>query len=209
MQNQNAAIMRKLSDPDFQASLVNRSLGLVTGLSVLLGAFVIHDAWIWTHPPLPKYFIVDGKSAPRAMTAVDSPVVNDAELLDWTVKAVLAPYNVNYHDYPLELNTAGRRFTTNGWSTFAGSYIKSGNFEAMKKGMLLCFAQAQRSAVIVDSKIVGGALAYRVQVPIVQTCQNTNEANTQRMMLTALVVRTNAEDHPEGLQIEQLVAVAQ
>jgi len=209
MQNQNAAIMRKLSDPDFQASLVNRSLGLVTGLSVLLGAFVIHDAWIWTHPPTPKYFIVDGKSAPRAMTAVDSPVVNDAELLDWTVKAVLAPYNVNYHDYPLELNTAGRRFTTNGWSTFAGSYIKSGNFEAMKKGMLLCFAQAQRSAVIVDSKIVGGALAYRVQVPIVQTCQNTNEANTQRMMLTALVVRTNAEDHPEGLQIEQLVAVAQ
>ena len=129
--------------------------------------------------------------------------------IDWTVKAVLAPYNVNYHDYPLELNTAGRRFTTNGWSTFAGSYIKSGNFEAMKKGMLLCFAQAQRSAVIVDSKIVGGALAYRVQVPIVQTCQNTNEANTQRMMLTALVVRTNAEDHPEGLQIEQLVAVAQ
>ncbi|VFU17628.1 Intracellular multiplication protein IcmL (plasmid) [Methylocella tundrae] len=209
MQNQNAAIMRKLSDPDFQASLVNRSLGLVTGLSVLLGAFVIHDAWIWTHPPTPKYFIVDGKSAPRAMTAVDSPIVNDAELLDWTVKAVLAPYNVNYHDYPLELNTAGRRFTTNGWSTFAGSYIKSGNFEAMKKGMLLCFAQAQRSAVIVDSKIVGGALAYRVQVPIVQTCQNTNEANTQRMMLTALVVRTNAEDHPEGLQIEQLVAVAQ
>ncbi|WPP02820.1 DotI/IcmL/TraM family protein [Methylocella tundrae] len=201
--------MRKLSDPDFQASLVNRSLGLVTGLSVLLGAFVIHDAWIWTHPPTPKYFIVDGKSAPRAMTAVDSPIVNDAELLDWTVKAVLAPYNVNYHDYPLELNTAGRRFTTNGWSTFAGSYIKSGNFEAMKKGMLLCFAQAQRSAVIVDSKIVGGALAYRVQVPIVQTCQNTNEANTQRMMLTALVVRTNAEDHPEGLQIEQLVAVAQ
>ena len=163
MQNQNAAIMRKLSDPDFQASLVNRSLGLVTGLSVLLGAFVIHDAWIWTHPPTPKYFIVDGKSAPRAMTAVDSPIVNDAELLDWTVKAVLAPYNVNYHDYPLELNTAGRRFTTNGWSTFAGSYIKSGNFEAMKKGMLLCFAQAQRSAVIVDSKIVGGALAYRVQ----------------------------------------------
>ena len=209
MQNQNAAIMRKLSDPDFQASLVNRSLGLVTGLSVLLGAFVIHDAWIWTHLPTPKYFIVDGRSAPRAMTAVDSPIVNDAELLDWTVKAVLAPYNVNYHDYPLELNTAGRRFTTNGWSTFAGSYIKSGNFEAMKKGMLLCFAQAQRSAVIVDFKIVGEALAYRVQVPIVQTCQNTNEANTQRMMLTALVVRTNAEDHPEGLQIEQLVAVAQ
>ena len=209
MQNQRAAIMRKLSDPDFQASLVNKSLGLVMGLSVLLAAFVIHDAWIWTHPPTPKYFVVDGRNPPRAMAALDSPIINDAELLDWTVKAVLAPYNVNYHDYPVELNTAGRRFTGNGWSTFAGSYIKSGNFEAMKAGMLLCFAQAQRSAVITETLILEGALAYRIQVPILQTCQNSNQANTQKMMLTALVKRTNSEDHPDGLAIEQLVAVAQ
>jgi len=209
MQNQHAALMRKLSDPDFQASLVNRSLGLVTFLSVALSAFVIHDAWIWTHQPTPKYFIVDGRNPPRAVTALDSPIVSDAELLNWTVRAVLAPYNVNYHDYPEELNTAGRRFTNNGWSTFADSYIKSGNFEAMKQGMLLCFAQAQRSAVITESKIVNGALGYHIQVPIVQSCQNSNQVNTQKMMLTALVLRTNSEDHLDGLAVEQLVAVAQ
>ena len=44
MENQRAAVARKLSDPDFQASLVNKSLGLVMGLCVLLAAFVIHDA---------------------------------------------------------------------------------------------------------------------------------------------------------------------
>jgi len=209
MQNQRAAIMRKLSDPDFQASLVNKSLGLVVGLSVLVAALVTCLAWIWTHPPPPKYFIVDGRNPPRAITALDSPIVSDAELLNWTVRAVLAPYNVNYHDYPEELNTAGRRFTDNGWKTFADSYIKSGNFDAMKKGMLLCFAQAQRSAVITESKIVEGALAYRIQVPIVQTCQNSNQINTQNLMLTALVLRTNAEDHLDGLAVEQLVAVVQ
>ena len=122
---------------------------------------------------------------------------------------MLAPYNVNYHDYPEELNTAGRRFTNNGWGTFADSYIKSGNFEAMKQGMLLCFAQAQRSAVITESKIVNGALGYRIQVPIVQLCQNSNQVNTQKMLLTALVLRTNSEDHLDGLAVEQLVAVAQ
>ncbi len=209
MQNQRAAIMRKLSDPDFQASLVNKSLGLVVGLSVLVAALVTCLAWIWTHSPTPKYFIVDGRNPPRAITALDSPIVSDSELLNWTVRAVLAPYNVNYHDYPEELNTAGRRFTDNGWKTFADSYIKSGNFDAMKKGMLLCFAQAQRSAVITESKIVEGALAYRIQVPIVQTCQNSNQINTQNLMLTALVLRTNAEDHLDGLAVEQLVAVVQ
>jgi len=208
MENQRAAVARKLSDPDFQSSLVNKSLGLVMGLSVALAAFVIHDAYIWANPPTPKYFIVDGEHAPRPVAALDSPIVNDAQLLDWTVKWASAPYNVNYHDYPEELNTAGRHFTLNGWRTFAESYIKSGNYEAMKQGMMLCFAQAQRAAVIVETKILSGALGYRIQFPILQTCQNSQQANTQKMMLTALVVRTNDEDHRDGIAIDQLVAEA-
>ena len=208
MENQRAAVARKLSDPDFQASLVNKSLGLVMGLCVLLAAFVIHDAYIWANPPTPKYFIVDGEHAPRPVTPLDSPIVSDAQLLDWTVKWASAPYNVNYHDYPEELNTAGRHFTLNGWRTFAESYIKSGNYEAMKQGLMLCFAQALRAAVIVDTKLISGALAYRIQFPIVQTCQNTQQANTQKMILTALVVRTNDEDHRDGIAIDQLVAEA-
>ncbi len=208
MQNQHAAIMRKLSDPDFQASLVTKCLALVMGMAAVLVAFVVHDIYLWTHLPAPKYFIVDGKNAPRAVTPVDSPVVDDAELLAWTVKAILAGYNVNYHDYPVQLNTAGRRFTPSGWNSFAGSYIKGGNFEAMKRAMLLCFAQAQRAAVISEATIVGGALAYRIQVPIIQTCQNSQQQSTQNLMVTALVLRTNAEDHPDGLVVDQLIAAA-
>jgi intracellular multiplication protein IcmL len=208
MENQRAAVSRKLSDPDFQASLVNKSVGLVMLLCVVLAAFVVHDAYIWANPPTPKYFIVDGEHAPRPVAALDSPIVSDAQLLDWTVKWASAPYNVNYHDYPEQLNTAGRHFTLNGWRTFAESYIKSGNYDAMKQGLMLCFAQAQRAAVIVDTKLISNALAYRVQFPIVQTCQNTQQTNTQKMILTALVVRTNDEDHRDGIAIDQLVAEA-
>jgi intracellular multiplication protein IcmL len=209
MVNQHAAIMRKLSDPDFQAGLVNKSLGLVMGLSILLTGFVAHDAYLWANPPTPKYFIIDGKNPPKEVRPVDSPIMDDTQLLNWTVTAILAPYNVNYHDYPEQLNRAGRKFTTAGWSSFARSYIASGNYDAMKKGMLLCFAQQQRAAVITETSFEGGALAYRIQVPVVQTCQNTQEANSQKMMLTALVRRTNAEDHTDGLVIDQLVAKAQ
>lgn len=62
--------------------------------------------------------------------------------------------------------------------------------------------------MIVETKIQAGALAYRIQFPIIQTCQNSQQANTQKMTLTALVVRTNDEDHRDGLAIDQLVAVA-
>jgi intracellular multiplication protein IcmL len=208
MQNDRAAIMRKLSDPEFQASLVNKCIALVLAMGAMIIVFVIHDIYIWANPPTPRYFYIDGKNPPRPAVALTSPIVDDPQLLDWTVRAILAAYNVNYHDYPEQLNTASRKFSLNGWNSFAQSYIKGGNYDVMKKAMLLCFAQAQRAAVISEATVVRGALAYRIQVPIVQTCENTQQQSTQNLMMMALVVRTDAEDHPDGLVIDQLVAVA-
>ena len=206
MANQNAAITRRLSDPDFQGQLVSRCLLLTSVTAGLLAVSLVHDAWMWVHPPQPKFYIVDGKGPPREVRGLDSPVLDDAELLDWTVKAALAPYDIDYYNYPILLNTASRRFTVRGWNTFAASFIDKGNFDEIKRARLLCHAQAQRAALIHQSSYVEGALAYQIQVPIVQTCENVNQVSTNFLMINALVVRTNADDHPDGLVIDQMVA---
>jgi intracellular multiplication protein IcmL len=206
MQNQAAAVNRRLSDPDFQGWIVHKCILLVVALFALLGVFVLHDIWVWTHPARPQYFYVDGRNPPRPAAALDSPVVDDAELLEWTVRWVIAPYNVNYHEYAEQLNIAGRHYTRNGWNSFAQSYIQSGNFEAMKRSRLLCYAQAQRAAVIRQTSVVDGRLAYQVQFPMVQTCENSNQQSPQSLMMTALVVRVDDIDYPDGLAIEQLIA---
>jgi intracellular multiplication protein IcmL len=41
-----------------------------------------------------------------------------------------------------------------------------------------------------------------------QTCENVNQTSANVLMISALVVRTNSDDHPDGLAIEQLVARA-
>ncbi len=206
MRNQRAAVARRLSDPDFQGTLVSRCLALTLGMAALVGVSLLHDAWTWTHPVQPRYFFTDGKHAPRPVVALDSPIVDDTELLNWTVKAVLAPYNVDYYNYPVELNTASRRFTLRGWNTFAQSFISQGNFDELKRARLLCHAQAQRAAVIHQTSYVQGALAYQIQFPVTQTCENVNQTSTNNMVVTALVIRTNDDDHPDGLAIDQLVA---
>jgi intracellular multiplication protein IcmL len=175
-------------------------------MGALLAVSLIHDAYVWMNPIEPRYFFVDGKNPPRPAVALDSPIVDDTELLEWTVKAVLAPYNVDYFNYPVELNTASRRFTVKGWNTFASSYIAQGNFDELKRARLLCHAQSQRAAVIHQTSYFQGALAYQVQVPITQTCENVNQTSTNNLMITALVVRTNSDDHADGLAIDQLVA---
>ncbi len=206
MQNQANAVSRRLSDPDFQASLVNRCILLTLGMMALLGASLVHDAYVWMNPPKPGFFRIDGRNPPQPMVALTSPIVDDTELLQWAVKAVLAVYSQNYHDYQEQSNVAGRRFTFDGWNSFATVYNATGNLAAMKRARLTCYAQAQRAALIREVKVLRGRLAYDVQFPVLQTCQNTQSENTKRLMMTALVVRTDIEDHPDGLAIDQLVA---
>jgi intracellular multiplication protein IcmL len=208
MKNSEAAIMRRLTDPDFQAALVNRSLVLVLGMAGILAASLVHDAWVWTHPPAPIYFRVDGTHAPVQLTPLDSPIIDDTQLLDWTVRSVLVAYNVNYHDYPTQLNTASRHFTPHGWNTFAGSYIATGNLDELKRAMLLCYADSQRAAIITGSREVNGVLHYDIEFPIIQTCQNTQMQTTQNLVMKVVVVRINDLDHVDGVAIDQLVAVA-
>jgi intracellular multiplication protein IcmL len=206
MQNSASAVRRRISDPDFQGSLVKWCIGMTATMAVLLGLSLLHDAWVWANPPAPKYFFVDGRNPPRPAVALDSPIVDDVQLLQWTVHAILATYSVDYHNYPSQLNTAGRSFSPEGWKSFADSYIASGNFDAMKKASLLCYAQAQRAATIPNTEIVGGRLAYRVEFPMVQTCQNTQQFTTQTLVMSAIVMRTDDQRHPDGLVIERLVA---
>ena len=170
------------------------------------GLSLIHDAYVWAHPARPLFFISDGKGFTRPLTPVDSPIVDDTELLQWTVQAAIAPYNVDYWNYAKELNTASRKFTLRGWNTFAGSYVGQGNFDELKRARLLCHAQSQRAALIHQTSFVQGALAYTIEVPIVQTCENVNQTSTNNLLVTAVVVRTNTDDHPDGLAIDQLVA---
>ena len=209
MRNSSAAVSRRLSDPDFQGVLVSRCLGLTVVMAVLLGVSIAHDAWEWTHPAPPRYFFTDGKHAPRPVVALDSPIVDDTQLLQWTVQAILAPYNVDYYNYPVELNTASRKFTLHGWNTFARSFISQGNFDELRRARLLCHAQTERAALIHQTSYVLGALAYQIQVPIVQTCENVNQTSSNKLMITAVVIRTNDDDHPDGLAIDQLVASPQ
>ena len=86
--------------------------------------------------------------------------------------------------------------------------MAGGSFEAMKRGRMVCYAQAQRAATIADTRISSGRLTYNIQFPVMQTCENSQQTSTNNLVISAMVVRTNDEDRPDGLVIDQLVAMA-
>ena len=60
--------------------------------------------------------------------------------------------------------------------------------------------------MIHQTSFVAGKLAYQIQFPMTQTCENVNQTSTNTLIMTALVIRTNDDDHPDGLAVDQLVA---
>ena len=140
---------------------------------------------------------------PREVKASDSPIVDDASC--WTGQS--RPSSRHTMLITTTIRPAGYGVPAvhgQGWNTWAASFIDSGNLAELKRARLLCHAQAQRAAMINQISSVQGALAYQVQVPIVQTCENVNQARTNELMVTALVIRTNSDEHPDGLAIDQL-----
>jgi len=205
MKIRNAAVLRRLDDPEFQGVVVDRSLLLNMVLATALAAFTLHDAYIWTHSPKPLFFFVDGQNAPRPAVPLTSPILGQDQLLSWAVKWSIAPYNINYRDFPQQLNVAGAHYTLDGWNTFAHSFIQAGNLAKLRSAKLLCYAQPTRAATVRAQSIVDGHSRYVVQFPFIQTCENVNQQNTQMLMATATIDRVEDLDHRDGLAIQQLV----
>jgi len=209
MSRSSGSLSRRLTDPDFQGKIVERSLQTSIALAAVVVVLGVLLARAWSYHPHPKYFFVDGINAPRPAIALNSPILSQEDFLSWVIKWSLKPYNINYRDYPSQLNAAGSHFTINGWNTFAQSFVQDGNLAKMKEAKLLCYAQPTRAATIRQQSMVNGHHHYVVQFPFVQTCENVNQESSQTLIATVHVERVEDQDHPDGIAITQLVASPQ
>lgn len=206
MSNHSAAVARKLADPDFTQKLLRRSFMIQSVMALAILGLVADRIWIGHHPPQPKFFYTDGKGTPYQIAALDAPVMSDADLLTWTVKSVVAAYTVNFKEYRDQLSRASGHFTVRGWNSFGTAFIQTGNFEQLKRARLVTTAQPERAATIRDRAVIGGKLTYKIELPLIVTYENENQANTQRLLVTVLVVRAIETEHPDGIAIDQINA---
>ena len=206
MNNHSAVVARKLADPDFTQKLLRRSFLIQTVMTVAILGLVADRIWIGHHPPAPHYFYTDGRGTPYEVSPLDAPVMSDADLLTWSVKSVVAAYTVNFKEYRDQLSRASAHFTIRGWNSFGTAFIQTGNFEQLKRARLVTTAQPERAATIRDRAVIGDRLTYKIELPLIVTYENENQANTQHLLVTLLVVRAIETEHPEGIAIDQLNA---
>lgn len=181
-------------------------LTLLQGVIILglLGAmyFVIK-----IHQPENRYFATteDGRLIP--MVALNEPNLSTPALMSWVAQAATEVMTFGFNDYRRRLQEASRNFTRSGWESFTQALQKSRIIEMVDANQQVVTAAPQGAPILESEGLVAGRYQWVVQIPLVVTYQSGPRVKSDSLLVTVVVVRVPRLESPNGVGIEQWVAV--
>lgn len=181
-------------------------LSLIQGLIILglLGAmyYVIH-----VHQPENRYFATteDGRLVP--MVALSEPNLSTPALMSWVAQAATEVMTFGFNDYRRRLQESSRNFTRRGWESFTQALQKSRIIEMVEVNQQVVTAAPRGAPILQSEGLVGGRYQWVVQLPLVLTYQSGARTKSDSLLVTVVIVRVPRLESPNGVGIEQWIAV--
>lgn len=182
-------------------------LCLIEGVVILflLGAmyFVIH-----IHQPQDRYFATteDGRLIP--MVALNEPNLSTPALMSWVAQASTEVMTFGFNDYRRRLQESSRNFTRKGWESFTSALQKSRIIEMVEASQQVVTAAPAGAPILESEGLVAGRYQWIIQLPLVLTYQSGSLTKSDNLLVTVVVVRVPRLESPNGVGIEQWIAVA-
>lgn len=129
-------------------------------------------------------------------------------LLTWVSFAASDIMSFGFNDADLRFGLASDYFTEKGWSTYADAFNKSRILEMVQANQQVVTAAPSGAPVLVAGNVKDGIYQWVVEVPMVVSYQSGAKTQTQKILLTVLVNRSDDAKHPYGIAINQWIAVA-
>ncbi len=183
-------------------------------MTVLLGAIVIIIvlavalAYSAMHRPEPVYFATADGWRLQQLTPLSEPLLDDEQVLQWSVDAVGHIFGFNFVDYRDQLQKASQYFTQEGYQQFIQALGASNNLETVKTQKLVLSAVVTKAPVVIAEGKLNGVYAWRVQMPVMITLQSASQQLTQNVMLSLVIVRASTLDKTSGVAIAQFIEQA-
>ncbi|HEY8190631.1 MAG TPA: type IVB secretion system apparatus protein IcmL/DotI [Micavibrio sp.] len=163
---------------------------------------------IQTHQPKNRYFATteDGRLVP--MVSLDQPNLSAPALMSWVAQSATEVMTFGFNDYRRRLQEASRNFTRRGWESFTQALDRSRIIEMVEANQQVITAAPQGAPVLQSEGLVNGRYQWTVQIPMIVTYQSGTKTRSDRLLITVVVVRTPRLESPNGVGIEQWIAVA-
>lgn len=181
-------------------------LAIIQGFVILglLGAmyFVIE-----VHQPENRYFATteDGRLIP--MVALSEPNLSTPALMSWVAQATTEVMTFGFNDYRRRLQESSKNFTRTGWQSFTAALQQSRIIEMVEASQQVVTAAPQGAPILQSEGLSGGRYQWVIQIPLVLTYQSGSRTRTDNLLITLVVVRVPRLESPNGVGIEQWIAV--
>lgn len=175
-------------------------LAVVVALSVAVVGLVLRDR------PADRAYAATPDGRVIALTPLADPVMTQAALLNWVVTAVTEAFTLGFHDYRLRAGQVREYFTEDGYAGYTAQLERSRMLERIREFRQVTSAVARGAPVITNATIWQGRAVWTVETPILLTFHAGNREESEKLVVTVLVMRVNREERPSGIGIQQLVA---
>ncbi|MCB1784380.1 MAG: type IVB secretion system apparatus protein IcmL/DotI [Alphaproteobacteria bacterium] len=147
----------------------------------------------------------DGRLIP--MVPLDQPNLSAPALMSWVAQASTEVMTFGFSDYRRRLQEASRNFTKRGWESFTQALQRSRIIEMVEANQQVLTAAPKGAPIMESEGVVNGQYQWTVQVPLILTYQSGAKTSNSGLLVTIVVVRVPRLESPNGVGIEQWVAV--
>jgi len=181
-------------------------LAMLEGL-IIIGLLLAIFYVIKVHQPENRYFATteDGRLVP--MVALNQPNLSTPALMSWVAQACTEVMTFGFNDYRRRLQEASRNFTRRGWESFTQALQKSRIIEMVETNQQVVTAAPQGAPILQSEGLINGRYQWIVQLPLIVTYQSGARTKSDSLIVTIVVVRVPRLESPNGVGIEQWIAV--
>ena len=181
-------------------------LSVLQGL-VALGLIAAMFFVVAVHQPENRYFATteDGRLIP--MVPLNQPNLSTPALMSWVAQSTTEVMTFGFNDYRRRFQTASRNFTRKGWESFSSALQKSRIIELVETNQQVVTAAPQGAPILQSEGLYAGRYQWVVQIPMVLTYQSGSRTRSDSLLVTLVVVRRPRLESPNGVGIEQWIAV--
>jgi intracellular multiplication protein IcmL len=160
-----------------------------------------------TKQPENRYFATteDGRLIP--MVSLNQPNLSTPALASWAAQAATEVMTFGFNDYRRRLQEASRNFTRRGWETFTQALQRSRLIEGVEANQQVITAAPAGAPILQSEGIVAGRYQWVVQLPLTLSFEAGSTRRSNNILVTLVIVRVPRLESPNGVGIEQWIAV--
>lgn len=189
-------------DSIYFGRFVNKKLFSILMVSLLaLAVSVSANVFFMFHRPTPKYFAssTDGRIIP--MIPLSSPVRSERWIVDWTSKTIRDALSVRFGDYSQSFLSVRDRFLPTTFQKMVASLDQDGFKKYIIDNRVDVYVSLENTPVIVQTGLIGGQRAWKVQAPVLLTFTNGNNQTPKRYLINLMIVRVPTYVNSHGIVI--------